>query len=68
MTHSRPVVYLLGWTPDNDTIWGVYATREAAEAASVELGRQHGRSEAVGWIEEMTLRYDGSIPAEPVVG
>lgn len=61
-------VYVLGFSPTNDTLWGVYTTREAAEAASVTLGREHAERGAAGWIVEVPLRADGSIPDEPFVG
>lgn len=61
-------VYVLGWSPENDTIWGVYSSREAAEEARAALGRQEGESGPVGWIEEVPLRTSGSVPDRPVVG
>jgi hypothetical protein len=61
-------VYVLGFSPLNDTVWGVYATKEAAMLASMELGlREYGIAQRAGWIEKVPLRRDGSLPREPFI-
>ena len=63
-----PVVYVLGYSPNNDTVWGVYTSREAVEAAQLELGRRKGIDGPAGWVETVLLRHEGTLPEEPFVG
>ena len=76
---AETVVYVLGWSPNQDMVYGVYATKEAALAAEYKLREQKariwGRSTSpdqlttqVGWCMAVPLRTDGTLPDKPLLG